>query len=156
MIPKTKLSKIFLLVVILVLLLFFLNFATQIREQRQAEKRVEELAGELEKIANDLLDKKAADTFGGRTPQETLDMFISAVEKGDYELASKYFVIEKQAEWKEDLSTATNVVELLTDIQVARLSGGEYSFDKKSYSIYEPVLVSFILYPSGNWKIEEI
>ncbi len=33
---------------------------------------------------------------------------------------------------------------------------GEYSEAKDSYSIHKPVLVSFILYPSGNWKIEEI
>ncbi len=32
-----------------------------------------------------------ADTYGGKTPQETLDLFVDALRKGDVELASKYF-----------------------------------------------------------------
>jgi hypothetical protein len=34
------------------------------------------------------------DTYGGKTPQETLDMFIDALKKGDTELASKYFMLD--------------------------------------------------------------
>lgn len=37
-----------------------------------------------------------ADTYGGATPEETLKLFIEALEKKDYELASKYFVVERQ------------------------------------------------------------
>ena len=37
-----------------------------------------------------------ADIYGGKTPQETLRMYIDAVEKGDYELASKYFIGDYQ------------------------------------------------------------
>jgi hypothetical protein len=39
-----------------------------------------------------------ADTYGGATPEETLKLFIDALEKKDYELASKYFVVEEQEE----------------------------------------------------------
>lgn len=39
-----------------------------------------------------------ADTYGGATPEETLKLFIDALEKKDYELASKYFVVEEQGE----------------------------------------------------------
>ena len=39
------------------------------------------------------------DTYGGATPEETLAMFIEAFKAGDLDLASKYFVIEKQAEY---------------------------------------------------------
>ena len=38
-----------------------------------------------------------ADTYGGATPEETLRLFVEALEKRDYVLASKYFVAE---EWK--------------------------------------------------------
>ena len=31
------------------------------------------------------------DTYGGKTPEETLRMFIEALKKEDIELASKYF-----------------------------------------------------------------
>ena len=38
------------------------------------------------------------DTFGGKTPQETYKMFVSALRLSDFELASKYFVLSKQGE----------------------------------------------------------
>ena len=36
------------------------------------------------------------DTYGGATPEETMQMFIKAFQAGDLELASKYFIIEKR------------------------------------------------------------
>ena len=54
-------------------------------------QRMKNEAANFEKEIADKKAKIVADTYGGKTPQETLDMFISAVEKGDYELASKYF-----------------------------------------------------------------
>ncbi len=49
--------------------------------------------------------KKAyqSDAVGGKTPEETLQLFITALEKGDYDLASKYFVPDKQGEMREAL-----------------------------------------------------
>ncbi|MEX2053272.1 MAG: hypothetical protein WD898_03545 [Candidatus Paceibacterota bacterium] len=44
------------------------------------------------------------DKFGGKTPEETFDLFIFALEKGDIELASKYFVLNKQESWEKTLS----------------------------------------------------
>lgn len=43
------------------------------------------------------------DKYGGKTPEETFDMFIAALEKGDVELASKYFVLDKQEGWRQSL-----------------------------------------------------
>ena len=42
------------------------------------------------------------DTYGGKTPEETFDLYLAALKKGDLELASKYFVVEKQ---KKELET---------------------------------------------------
>ncbi|MEI8339050.1 MAG: hypothetical protein WCF94_00090 [bacterium] len=39
---------------------------------------------------------KKADTFGGKTPEATLQMYIEALKKGDIGLASKYCVVENQ------------------------------------------------------------
>jgi len=39
------------------------------------------------------------DTYGGATPEETLQLFIKAFQAGDLELASKYFIIEKREEY---------------------------------------------------------
>jgi len=38
------------------------------------------------------------DVYGGKTPEETFDMYIAALKKGDLELASKYFVVSGQGE----------------------------------------------------------
>lgn len=43
------------------------------------------------------------DKYGGKTPEETYDMFLDALRKGDTTLASKYLVIEKQDDWKKTL-----------------------------------------------------
>src|SRR3989338_3497644 len=41
------------------------------------------------------------DVYGGKTPEETFDTFLDALKKGDIDLASKYFSVRKQAEYKE-------------------------------------------------------
>lgn len=41
------------------------------------------------------------DVYGGKTPEETFDMFLDALKKGDIDLASKYFTVRKQSEYKE-------------------------------------------------------
>ena len=43
------------------------------------------------------------DSYGGKTPEETWAMFLAALKKEDIELASKYFVVEKQGEWRANL-----------------------------------------------------
>ena len=43
------------------------------------------------------------DKYGGKTPEETFDLFLDALRKEDVDLASKYFVIPKQDEWKKTL-----------------------------------------------------
>ena len=61
------------------------------------------------------------DTYGGKTPEETYDMFLAALRKGDTALASKYFVIEKQDNWKKTLgeyskqNLLTNFIKELED-----------------------------------------
>ena len=45
----------------------------------------------------------AEDSYGGETPEETLRLFIEALKNGDTDLAAKYFVLDKQEEWREDL-----------------------------------------------------
>ncbi len=47
------------------------------------------------------------DFVGGDTPEETVDLFIEALKKGDYELASRYFVVDEQEKWKKMFNEAT-------------------------------------------------
>ena len=99
------------------------------------------------------------DTYGGKTPEETLQMFIDAVEAGDYELASKYFTVEKRERELDTLqktSQNNNIDFLLGYLYQTMNSGGYFSTDGKIYTIKNPVFIEFILYPSGIWKINEI
>ena len=100
-----------------------------------------------------------ADTYGGKTPQETLQMYIEAVQKGDYELASKYFILDYQNRWftsLQEIQKANKIEFYLAPLKEALNSQGEYSASQTEYAIYNPVSVDFKLYPSGIWKIVEI
>lgn len=118
---------------------------------------------EAAKFEAEIADKKAkivADTYGGKTPQETLDLFISAVEKGDYELASKYFVVERQEKELRELQISErknidNVMSLLKKVN-AEMIKENFQTSKTNYVITQPILVTFIKYPSNLWKIDEI
>lgn len=50
---------------------------------------------------DDYIQLQLNDKIGGNTPEETVDLFIEALKKGDYELASKYFVIDEQEKWRK-------------------------------------------------------
>lgn len=43
------------------------------------------------------------DTYGGKTPEETYNLYIAALKRGDTETASKYFYWERQVKQKEKL-----------------------------------------------------
>ena len=103
-------------------------------------------------------EAQTRDTYGGKTPQETLRLYIDAVEKGDYELASKYFVAEKQAGELKSLrqSPRENIENVLGLLQQDLQSLGSYSEKYDGYVIRKPLLVDFMLYPNGIWKIIEI
>ncbi len=49
------------------------------------------------------------DTYGGKTPEETWALFLTALEKRDVELASKYFEVEHRDEKKSFLLEEKNI-----------------------------------------------
>ena len=122
-------------------------------------EEVEKIANALRQYEQEILEKRMADTYGGKTPQETLQLYIDAVEKGDYELASKYFVEEKREKWARELVSikeAGKISLFLNPLKEALLIDGEYSMGGGIYSIHDPVRVGFMKYPNGVWKISEI
>jgi len=156
---NTKSNKIFWSIGIFCVAVFLLIEGWNYYSQWKGEKRIDELAQELRRLDREYYERKATDKIGGKTPQETLDLFIQAVEKGDYELASKYFVVGEQGKWRKDLEEvgmAKKLDTLLDPLKQVNILKGSYSSDKKEFVVRKPILVSFILYPSGNWKIEEI
>lgn len=124
----------------------------------QGEKEIQALAEALKRIEQESYDRAMADTYGGKTPQETLRMYIDAVEKGDYELASRYFIEENREKEVESFkgTTEAQIKNYLETIKQAAFNIGEYSTDQTTYSVHEPVLVSFVKFPNGIWKITQI
>lgn len=105
---------------------------------------------------------KMADTYGGKTPAETLSLYIEAVKKGDYELASKYFIEKnRQAELassadatqKTITSYTSNLEAVLENIKSGQ---GSYNENKDGFVARKPILVDFELYPNRIWKIANI
>src|SRR3989338_3241881 len=52
------------------------------------------------------------DTYGGKTPEETFDLYLAALKKGDLELASKYFSLYKRENQLQFLRKIKNNNEL--------------------------------------------
>lgn len=123
------------------------------------------------------------DTYGGKTPEETYDLFIDALKKGDVELASRYFEIEGQDEWEKTLETyvkSGNMGNLISELEDAKtkwekseISEEKVVFKYDTYLIenttveYEGQKLEFSAgtytnstelyrYPSGVWKITKL
>ncbi len=132
-----------------------------------------------------MVDKMTApyknDKYGGKTPEETFDLFIDALKKEDIDLASKYFVIPKQESWKKTLGEYKKqniLADLITELESNRKkwiknTGSdhnvvEFNFTTKVVKESEASFGSqklkipagnytnttqFQMYPSGIWKI---
>jgi hypothetical protein len=115
-----------------------------------------------------------ADTYGGKTPQETLDMFIDALRKDNTELASKYFALETnendaenyltRKKWEQAIAKAkedgklSQIVEILSKAQPAgsafKNSFGFEVRDENNQLIVDIGMV-FNTY-TKVWKIESL
>ena len=143
--------------------LFALSYGLLAYEQWKGRQGVENLAKALKQVEEESYKQAMADTYGGKTPQETLQMYIEAVEKGDYELASKYMIRDEQ---EKELKGLLNIKEdkqflnqYLGDLKKSE-SDGEIigsTFRMKSKTDLGPYyFIRFIKYPNGIWKISDI
>ena len=115
-----------------------------------------------------------ADTWGGKTPEETLAMFVDALKKGDIALASKYFMldtntqspdyltrnsIKKVLEEKESIGKIEELISLIesaTSTSEKPLYEGDFGFViKQNGEIISDVNMGLNKY-SGVWKIESM
>ena len=110
-----------------------------------------------------------ADTYGGKTPEETLNLFIEALRKNDVDLAFQYFILKENGErdqkWKEGLvktRDAGKLQEVANSLTGAKpdLEGRAYEKDYK-FNVYKDnefegyIDMEFNEY-SGVWKIESL
>lgn len=75
------------------------------------------------------------DLYGGSTPEEAIALYIQAVEKGDYVLASKFFFEDKQSEeFTKFLSANRHTLERYIE-RIKQPGLGEYSPDKTLFTL---------------------
>lgn len=93
----------------------------------------ERYAKQLETARAALETAQKNDTFGGKTPEETFDMFLAALKLGDIELASKYYDVTVQekalAGLKKELADNGNLnlsIKYFTEVR-----GGEKKCNEK-------------------------
>lgn len=124
------------------------------------------------------------DKYGGKTPEETFDLFLDALRKEDIDLASKYFVIPKRDNWEKSLEEYkktkllasfilelennrkhwekeqggdTSVAEFYFTTKVSKETEVEFGGQKLKLSAGDySNTVRFEKYPSGVWKISEL
>jgi hypothetical protein len=163
--PKNKYWKFilgFLGIILGVFILYVIGFwAVYYYRYWQSEKTGQKAAEFIKQAEQADYQRAMADTYGGKTPQETLQMYIDAVEKGDYELASKYFIgdyQEKELRSFEGVSkkNINNIIQLLNEAMLSLDIEGGYDIEKEYFSSYKPTLIRMKVYPNGIWKIIEI
>ena len=106
------------------------------------------------------IEKDEFYNFGGKTPQETISLFVSALEKNNLVLAVKYFVPEAREKESEDLTKlkdANILGDLMTDLK--NLKNGKAAdkahylfkvFDETGVAAAE---VELVKNKSGFWKL---
>lgn len=110
------------------------------------------------------LEKKyMADTYGGDTPEETLELFIDALKKGDTDLAAKYFVLDKQEEWRknlDDLKGKDLLASMIRDLGVAE-KGKDISETSARFIVANKnneviTVINIVKSINNKWKILEL
>jgi len=156
-----KILKIFIVVVIFIIIAvlgYFIGGITKYYiDIQKADKSVERFQGSLE-------EPYKKDIYGGKTPEETWAMFLDALKKGDIELASKYFVVEKREIYQEELKNRS-----IAQLEKARKTwqkGNSESDNEEFYTydviivpgekIFDPLTNTFKKFPSGTYKNEII
>ena len=105
--------------------------------------------------------QKESDKWGGKTPEETVALFKSAIEKSDFELASKYGRSEDIKPALEKINNDGNIRLLIKDLENGMLEespdfAGEYvdliikESGKTKYSV-----LTMHKSDGGIWKIVE-
>lgn len=86
-----KIIWVFLIIVVLFTAITLLGYFSPNINKYFVQRKEQKLLKELEKQQKDLLEAYKNDNYGGKTPEETFDMFLDALKNSDIELASKYY-----------------------------------------------------------------
>ena len=128
-------------------------FSQEVREKRVILKYFENLEEEYKN-----------DTYGGATPEETLALFIAALEAGDIDLASKYFLPDEREKMsndlKEEYEVEKNLNYFINGLRQLKQTGE--TKDEKAFFILigsDNVVANQVVFTrnqNGVWKITEL
>lgn len=154
--------KFFVGLFLIIALGFLVLYANDFYAGYQARKET----SEQQKIAKDLERQYMSDTFGGSTPEETLELFISALKAEDIDLAAKYFVLDERKAWRDNLEKIENAGNLGAMVSDLNKLGNKYPLieGESSRFIFEALNDSGELIlqadigkgPNGVWKILDL
>ena len=135
----------------------------------QEARRMQEQYAKYEAWQQSYQDALKADTYGGKTPKETLDLFIAALEKEDVDLASKYFMLDNnlsRQKWVDLLSKSKSdgkIINIVDELKKATTSARDTgSLDTKEFSVLgsdgtpDYSIIFKINKYSQVWKIESL
>lgn len=156
---NNKIIKITLIILLIIFLIYLAFIIPDIYKSYKWQKSVERFQESIEKPFKE-------DIYGGKTPEETWQMFLSALEKGDIELASKYYDVEHQGEakkWLEELKEKGELAQTIEEMRGLRkskrssLKGQKryfYNYYDKEFQQELSAPVIFYLNPYTKvWKI---
>lgn len=114
------------------------------------------------------IEAMTTDTYGGKTPKETLDMFVAALRSGNVELASKYFLLDenlRRAKWVSyltDIKGRGLLSRMADDIEkfakpVSGNDKNDYAFELLNKEGIVAVLIDMQFNQRSQlWKIESL
>ncbi len=172
---KIPFKKQFFIALALLFIGFFLVvFGTwYFNPQNRVARYLKEEAEHLKESLQSEEQKYRADPYGGKAPQETYQMFLEALQNENIDLASKYFILDKQETYKRffgDIKNNNKWDEMLRDLLKPQNQQGEMKeddsyvvrvYNDQAYLIAQAVLrttKSFIQKGkqlSDIWKIVE-
>lgn len=157
--------------IIVVVVMFWFVWNAFLSPESRATREMEKNYALYENWMQEYNQAITEDTYGGKTPEETLRLFIEALENEDIELASKYFLLDTKnsrkkyelalSEKKED-GTLTSLLDILRKME--KVEDGAIPDNTQIYGIKNSVgLLDYsIIFKKNNnpsaviWKIEEM
>lgn len=128
-----------------------------------SESKLKIEVGDRDNVHNDIKSANIEDpfhSFGGKTPEATLKLLVSALEKSDLNLAAKYFVPEVRDLESQELSKLkemgfiTEMVKSLKSLDGGSFVGANrYYFESIDGTNQESIRIELIKNKDGLWKI---
>jgi len=164
---KYKKSLIWILVLILIMggVYYYQNRKPEMKLITNSEEYGEFIAkgGNESEYLEWIRELEKQDNYGGKTPEETLELYIKALEEKDFVLASKYFVLEDQERELNELKELVKqeLKDYIFRLKLEKKISYLESLNKYKFFIFQneeyKLIVTFVKNKETNiWKLESI